>query len=71
MFGMAGDWKAMALEAEVWVETATEGGRRSMTAWRNEEVCAARHRQGKRKKATRLGKLLPYTEAYNLQSDTN
>ena len=25
-FGIAGDWKATALEAEVWVETITEGG---------------------------------------------
>ena len=25
-FGIAGDWKAMALNAEVWVETVTEGG---------------------------------------------
>ena len=24
--GIAGDWKASALEAEVWVETITEGG---------------------------------------------
>ena len=33
-FGIAGDWKATALEAEVGVEAATEGGRRFMTAWR-------------------------------------
>ena len=26
-FGIAGDWKATALKAEVWVETVTEGGR--------------------------------------------
>ena len=32
-FGIAGDWKATALEAEVWVETVTEGGRRLMAAW--------------------------------------
>ena len=44
-FGIAGDWKARALEAEVWVETITEGGRRFMAAWRKEEVDAARHRQ--------------------------
>ena len=31
-FGIAGDWKATALEAEVWVETVTEGGRRFMAA---------------------------------------
>ena len=33
-FGIAGDWKATALKAEVWVETVTEGGRRFMAAWR-------------------------------------
>ena len=31
-FGIAGDWKATALEAEVWVETVTEGGWRFMAA---------------------------------------
>ena len=35
-FGIAADWKATALEAEVWVKTVTEGGRRFMTAWRKE-----------------------------------
>ena len=59
-FGIAGDWKAMALNAEVWVETVTEGGRRFMAAWRKEEVDAARHRQEKRE-ATRLGTLLSQT----------
>ena len=44
-FGIAGDWKATALKVEVWVETATEGGRRFMAAWRKGEVDAARHRQ--------------------------
>ena len=33
-FGIAGDWKATALEAEVWVETVTEGGRKFMAAGR-------------------------------------
>ena len=33
-FGIVGDWKATALKAEVWVETATEGRRRFMAAWR-------------------------------------
>ena len=33
-FGIAEDWKATALEAEVWVEIVTEGGRRFMAAWR-------------------------------------
>ena len=58
---IAGDWKATALKAEVWVETVTEGGRRFMAAaWRKEEVDAARHRQEKRE-ATRLGNLLSQT----------
>ena len=59
-FGIAGDWKATALKAEVWVETFTEGGRRFMTAWGKEEVDAARHRQEKRE-ATRLENLLSQT----------
>ena len=59
-FGIAGDWKATALKAEVWVETDTEGGRKFMAAWRKEEVDAARHHQEKRK-ATRLGNLLSQT----------
>ena len=29
-FGIAGDWKAMALKAEVWVEAVKEGGWRLM-----------------------------------------
>ena len=52
----------MALKAEVWVEVVTEGGRRFMVAWREEEGDAARHRHQKRE-ATRLGKLLSHTEA--------
>ena len=59
-FGIAGDWKATALEAEVWVEMVTEGGRRFVAAWRIEEVDAARHRQEKRE-AMRLGNLLSQT----------
>ena len=59
--GIAGDWKTMALKAEVWVEAVTEGGRKFMAAWREEED-AARHRQEKRE-ATRLGKLQSHTEA--------
>ena len=43
-FGITGDWKAMALKAEIWVEAVTEGGRRFMAAWREEEEDAARHR---------------------------
>ena len=61
-FGITGDWKTMALKAEVWVEAATEGGRRFMAAGREEEEDAARHRQEKRE-ATRLGKLQSHTEA--------
>ena len=33
-FGIAEGWKATASNAEVWVETVTEGGRRFMAAWR-------------------------------------
>ena len=36
-FGITGDWKTMALKAEVWVEAVTKGGRRFMTAWREEK----------------------------------
>ena len=36
-FGITGDWKTIALKAEVWVEVVTEGGRRFMAAWREEE----------------------------------
>ena len=61
-FGITGDWKAMALKYEVWVEAVTEGGRRFMAAWRKEEEDVARHRQEKRE-ATRLGNLLSHTEA--------
>ena len=53
-FGIAGDWKAMVLKTEVWVEAVTEGERRFMAAWRKEEVDAASHLQEKRE-ATRLG----------------
>ena len=60
-FGITGDWKAMALKAEVWIEAVTEGRRRFMAAWREEEEDAARHRQEKRE-ATRLGKLISHTE---------
>ena len=52
----------MALKAEVWVKTVTEGGRRFMAAWREEEEDAAMYRLEKRE-ATRLGKLLSHTEA--------
>ena len=59
-FGITGDWKATALEVEVWVETVAKGGRRFMAAWRKEEVDAARHREEKREAAI-LGKLLSHT----------
>ena len=61
-FGIAGDWKVTALEGEVWVETVMGGGRRFTVALRKEEIDAARHLQEKRE-ATRLGKLLSYTQA--------
>ena len=41
-----------------------------MTAWRKQEVDAARHRKEKGE-ATRLGKLISHTGALNLRSDTN
>ena len=47
----------MTLEAEVWVKTVTEGGRRFMAAWREKEVDSARHRQEMRE-STRLGNML-------------
>ena len=59
-FGIAGYWKATALKAEVWVETATKGGRRFMATWRKETEDAARHRQEKIE-ATRLGNLFSQT----------
>ena len=62
MFGIPGDWKATAFKADMWVETVTEGRRRFTTAWREEEVDAARHRQEMRE-ATRLRKVLSHSEA--------
>ena len=61
-FGITGGWKTMAFKAEVWAEAATEGGRRFMAAWREEEEDAAKHCQEKRE-ATGLGKLQSHTEA--------
>ena len=43
-FGIAGDWKATAVQAGVRVETLTEGRRMSTAASRKEEIDAARHR---------------------------
>ena len=37
-FGLSADSKAAALEAEMWVETIMEGGRRFMAAWKKEEL---------------------------------
>ena len=56
VFGITGDWETLAVKAEVWVEAVMEGGRRFMTAWRQEKEDAARHRQEKRE-ATRPGKV--------------
>ena len=61
-FGITEDSKTMALKAEAWVEAVTEGGRRFVAAWREEEEDAARHRQEKRE-ATRLGELQSHSEA--------
>ena len=61
-FGIAGDCKVTALEAEAWVEMVTEGGRRCIATRRKEEIDAVRHRQEKIE-VTRLAKLLSYTEA--------
>ena len=52
----------MAFKAEIWVEGVTEGGRRFMAAWKEEEEDAARHRQENRE-VTRLGKFQSHTEA--------
>ena len=48
VFGITGDWNAMVLKAEVWVEAVTEGGRSFMAAWREKEEDAARHRPEQR-----------------------
>ena len=69
-FGIAGDWEATALEAEMWVETVAEGRRRFMAAWRKEEVDAARLRQENRE-ATRLGNYDRTRKRSILRSDTN
>ena len=60
-FDIVGEWKSTALQAKMWVEMASESGRRFMAAWRKEDVDAAGHRQEKRE-TTRLGKLLSHTE---------
>ena len=65
-----GVWKARALEAEVWVDTVTECGRRVMAAWRKEDEDVAKHREEEREQTT-LGKLKSCTKAWNLRSDTN
>ena len=42
VFGIVRGWKATALEAEVRVETVTEGRRGYIAAWRKEEIDAVR-----------------------------
>ena len=69
-FGITGDWKAMALKAEVWVEAVTEGGRRFMVAWRKEEEDAARRRQESRE-ATRWESCYRTRKRRILRSDTH
>ena len=65
----------MTLEAGVWVETVTEGDRRFIAAWREEEVVdAARRRQEKReanetKKVRKV--VIARGSVKNLRSDTN
>ena len=49
-FDITGDWKTMALKAEVWVEAVTEGGRRFLAAWRKKrktrpDIARRRERQ--------------------------
>ena len=65
-FGILGDSKSTVLKAEVWVETAVQGGRRFIAAWRKEEVDAARHRQEKGE-ATKLGTLLSHPEGSSVE----
>ena len=69
-FGITGDWKATALKAEVWVDTVTEVGRWFITAWRREDIDAARHRQEKRE-ATRLGSCYRTWKRRILRIDTH
>ena len=60
----ATEFDVTALEAGVWVETITEGGRRFVTAWRKEEEEATRHHQEKRgERYYWVGKLLSHREA--------
>ena len=61
-FGIVGDWKATALEAEVWVrvETVTEDGRKFMAAWRKEEVDVRLDIARRKEMRIRPRKLLAY-----------
>ena len=70
MFGITGDSKATALEAQVWVEMITEGEQRFMAACRNGKIDAARHRQEKRE-ASRLGNCYLTRKRRNFRSDTH
>ena len=44
-FGKTGDWKTMALKAEVWVEAVTEGGRRFKKRKTRPDIARRRERQ--------------------------
>ena len=60
----------MTSKAEVWVEVVTEGGRRFMAAWREEEEDATRDRQ--KREATRLWESCNRTRKCRiLRSDTH
>ena len=70
-FGITRDWETMAVKAEVWVEAVTEGGRRFMAAWRQEEEDAARHRRQEEREATRLESCNRTRKRRILRSDTH
>ena len=59
-FGITGNWKAMALKAEVWVEAVPEGGQRFMAAWRKKRKTRP---DIARRERNETGKLLSHTEA--------
>ena len=54
----------------MWVETATQGGRRSSAAWRKGEEDAARHRQETREREANETRK-SYPTMYNLRNDEN
>ena len=47
-----------AFEANVWVETDTEGGWRFIAMWRKEGVDAARHPSPEEERANETGKVV-------------